>query len=340
LLPAALLTPVMACSDIETVEASYAGIRRGAAWRVVPRDGVIVTGPGARDWLQGQLSQDVSTLGGKVGSAETLVLSPQGKIDCYSRVASVGEDRFLLDVASGYGNVLFERLRRFKLRVKADLELVDGLHMVELRGPYLPAGAGLGARGVLQPLAVIDVGWPGWSGRDVVFTGDPTAIDGSALGLEAVGAGADEAFDAARIEAGVPRLGAELTERTIPQEAGDLVDHSVSFTKGCYTGQELVARLDARGSNTPRRLRGLVIEGDRGGARPAPGDALLTGDGDSIGELTSAAWSPGFGSYVALGYLKRSVDVPAGVSVRLNGEQDGDGSLRQAAARSLPLFEE
>ncbi len=69
-----------------------------------------------------------------------------------------------------------------------------------------------------------------------------------------------EAYEAARIEAGFPRHGAELDERTIPAEAG-LVEASVSFTKGCYTGQELVARIDSRGSNVPRHLRGLVLSG-------------------------------------------------------------------------------
>ena len=67
------------------------------------------------------------------------------------------------------------------------------------------------------------------------------------------------AFEAARIEAGVPAMGREITDKTIPQEAGALVEHAVSFTKGCYTGQELVARLDARGNNVARRLRGVVL---------------------------------------------------------------------------------
>jgi folate-binding protein YgfZ len=191
----------------------------------------------------------------------------------------------------------------------------------------------------LQRLAVIEVDWPGWSGRDVVFAGEVAGLDGSALGLGDVSAGADEAFEAAQIEAGVPKLGSELTDRTIPQEAGDLVAHAVSFTKGCYTGQELVARIDARGSNTPRRLRGLVIEGGQSDPAPAAGDAVVSADGVQVGDVTRAAWSPGQQAWVALGYVKRGTDVPAPVSVTSGGDGAAVRGSRSATVRSLPLFE-
>lgn len=330
---------------------SYEAIRTGVAWRAVARDGVLVTGAGALDWLQGQVSQDLSTLsppdsGGGTPSVETLVLSPQGKIKSACRVTSLGLDRYLLDVRSGFGEALFDRLRRFKLRVKADLEPLDALGVIEVRGPASPSavdlatragvGAGGGVAGVgsaAEVLAVVEVAWQGWSGRDVLFVdagaepvvdrSEPSALAlwvASSLGLG--GAGPDtaseafEAFEAARIEAGVPELGAELSERTIPQEAGELVARTVSFTKGCYTGQELVARIDARGSNTPRRLHGVVIEA-LSGSPPAPGDELLVA-GAKVGELTSVAWSPGFASYVALAYVKRGTDIPAEAVVTLS----------------------
>jgi len=338
---AALLHPVMGSNPVmgrADLDSTYAGLRQAVAWRVVARDGVIVSGPGARDWLQGQLSQDISTLGDEVHSRETLILSPQGKIDCYSRVAWMEDDAFLLDVRSGYGELLLERLRRFKLRVKADLELVDDLQVAELRGPGLQAGGSTTVDGTREPLAVIAVDWPGWCGRDVVFRAGGVGIDASLLGLGALGSGADEAFEAARIEAGVPELGVELTDRTIPQEAGDLVAHTVSFTKGCYTGQELVARIDARGSNTPRRLRGLVIEHAGPDAGPGGGDAIVTDDGDKVGEVTSVAWAPGRGAHVALGYLRRGIDVPASVVVESTAQSDDGGRRRRASARPLPLF--
>jgi folate-binding protein YgfZ len=135
----------------------------------------------------------------------------------------------------------------------------------------------------------------------------------------------------------------ELTNKTIAAEAG-LVERTVSFTKGCYTGQELVARIDARGSNVPRRLVGLVAAGGladepaltRGmtlhaGTEPV-GDGAA---GDKVlGTVTSAAWSPEVDAWVALGYLHRSVAAPGPVRVRSG---DGVGGSHVARAELLPL---
>lgn len=319
-------------------DAAYQAIRHDVAWRIVARDGIIVSGPGALDWLQGQLSQDVAGLreGATGVGLETLVLSPQGKIDSFCRICRLGTDRYLLDLRAGFGEALLERLRRFKLRVKADLELLEDLHSVELRGP----GAEVASRSVAEAvsaLATLGVDWPGWSGRDHLLDGAQIPSDLRSLGI---GPTADDAegFDAARIEAGVPQLGSELTERTIPQEAGELVARAVSFTKGCYTGQELVARIDARGSNTPRRLRGVVMDapatnGMAVGTAPAAGDELRVG-GEKVGELTSVAWSPGFSNHVALAYVKRGIEVPVQVAVvHAEGAERGGGSVCL-----LPLF--
>ena len=98
------------------------------------------------------------------------------------------------------------------------------------------------------------------------------------------GEGATDEAD--RIRAGVPAMGAELDERTIPAEIGQwLIDASVSFTKGCYTGQELVARIDSRGSNVPRHLRVIEVTD---GATVEPGDEVHV-DGAVVGTITSAA---------------------------------------------------
>ncbi len=103
--------------------------------------------------------------------------------------------------------------------------------------------------------------------------------------------------EAERIRAGVPAMGAELDERTIPAEVGSwFIDASVSFTKGCYVGQELVARLDSRGSNVPRHLR--VIEFDDGFTAVTGGEIVV--GGNPVGTVTSAA------AGVALGYVHRS----------------------------------
>ena len=122
--------------------------------------------------------------------------------------------------------------------------------------------------------------------------------------------------------------GREVTESTIAAEVG-LVERTVSFTKGCFTGQELVARLDARGSKVARRLRGLVVAD---GARPPSGAAVWTADGEhEVGSVTSAAWSAHRGATVALATLHRRVEPLDFVTWR------GDGVEAVAEVRDLPL---
>jgi folate-binding protein YgfZ len=126
-----------------------------------------------------------------------------------------------------------------------------------------------------------------------------------------------DGYEQLRIEYGVPVMGAELTEDTIPAEAGDwVVATSVSFTKGCFTGQELVARIDSRGGNVPRHLRVLDVDGPT----PAPGTDVVL-DGDVVGRVTSAAGA------VALAYIKRSVTPPASVTL---GDGDTGATIRSA----------
>lgn len=117
--------------------------------------------------------------------------------------------------------------------------------------------------------------------------------------------GAADPFDEEqRIRAGMPRMGAELTDETIPGEAGQrVIDLSVSFTKGCYTGQELVARIDSRGGNVPRPVRLLVADA------PLTVGAVVTVAGDEVGVVTSAA------GQVALAPLMRKVEIGDRVEV-------------------------
>jgi folate-binding protein YgfZ len=141
----------------------------------------------------------------------------------------------------------------------------------------------------------------------------------------------EEDPEVARIEAGVPRMGAEIVDgEVIPGELGQgLIDASVSFTKGCYTGQELVARIDSRGGNVPRHLRGLVVDGGSGDV-PAPGTEILVGD-KVVGSVTSSAYSSALGSPIALGFVHRSVGPPAEVILR------GPSREQKAEIRVLPL---
>jgi folate-binding protein YgfZ len=286
----------------------YRALTEDVAVVDLPRDVLLVTGGDAAAFLQGQLSADVDALGTRVGaSADTLLLQPTGKVEALLRVTR-WVDGFLLDVEAGWGEAVQARLRRFLLRMDVAIE-PGSWRCLALRGPRAHE-VDTGALG-------LPADWPAWPGVDVL--GDPPPRP------EGVPEATVDDFEAARIEAGVPRMGAELDERTIPAEAG-VVDRAVSFTKGCYVGQELVARIDSRGGNVPRRLRGLVVAGE---AVPPAGAEVVVGD-RAVGSVTSAARSPARGP-VALAYLGRAVEVPATVAVRW------DGGEVSADARALPL---
>jgi folate-binding protein YgfZ len=265
----------------------------------VDRDVVRVAGPDAVTYLQGQLSQDVARL--PAGSSGwSFLLQPTGKVDAWLRVTRVADDEVVLDVDGGHGPAVLARLRRFLLRTKADVDPLD-LGCVALRGP----GAGAAAAGARAELCV-PAAWPGVEGVDLLGADNPPA------GIAPAGLAA---YESLRIRSGVPAMGAELTEATIPAEAGrHVIEASISFTKGCFTGQELVARIDSRGGNVPRLVRGLDVPSD---VALAPG-APVQVDGAEAGHVTSVAPRPG-GGRVALAVLARRVAPPATALVQVGG---------------------
>ncbi|MYA85272.1 MAG: folate-binding protein YgfZ [Acidimicrobiaceae bacterium] len=263
---------------------------------LVPRDVVRTTGADATTFLQGQISQDVEAV--EPGdSAWSLVLAPQGKVDAWFRLTRLGQNEFLVDLDAGFAEALVARLERFKLRVDATFEILEGWQMLSIRGS---SGSSDGLDAFRAELRAA-VAWPGFEGVDLL---------GPEVSLPAGAEASAAAMEAARIRAGWPAMGRELTERTIPAEIAGLVESSVSFTKGCYTGQELVARIDSRGGNVPRPVRLLEIRGD--GVSPGAG---ITVDGKAVGEITSAAADPDAPVTVALGPVHRRVEPPASAEV-------------------------
>jgi tRNA-modifying protein YgfZ len=302
----------------------YTALRERAGAVEIDRDVVRVSGPDAESYLQGQTSQDIARLA--AGDwAWALVLQPQGKLDAFVRVFRAGPAEFLVDTDAGVGEPLVARLLRFRLRTKADIEQLDW-RAVAVRGPSaaVPSGPGRahGADGAAVPFE-----WRGFIGYDILGPAPQAPAE-----VPVVGAGD---YEAARMEAGFPRHGTELDERTIPAEAG-LVEASVSFTKGCYTGQELVARIDSRGNNVPRNLRGLLLAGParagmrlyKGGAEPAATEGADASPPESdpgapareVGRLTSVAYSPRLG-WVALGYVGRTTEVGSELLARADEDE-------------------
>lgn len=254
----------------------------------VDRGVLALAGPDAEGFLQGQLSQDVAALA-EGQSAWSLILQPQGRIDAFVRVTRQAGDRFVLDTDGPLEQVV-TRLKRFMLRTDVALEPL-GWQCIAVRGPGAAEAAVSGEIVGQVPTGGIDVLGPAPTLSDDVPRIDP------------------EALEAHRIACGFPRMGVDIDDRTIPAEA-EVVPFTVSFTKGCFTGQELVARMDSRGSAAPRYLRRLTLEGRVG---LAGGDPITIADGADVGIVTSTAWDAARGTTVALGYIKRGVEMPAEV---------------------------
>lgn len=311
--------------------ADYDALRNGVGAYRLARDVLAVQGPDAATYLQGQLSQDLDPLA-VGGSAPALLLEPDGKLSALVRVTRTAGDAYVLDTDATFGQRVADRLRRFRLRTKVDIEPLDW-PCVALRGAGVSVGPEPAAGpGTPDPL-VLAVDWNGTRGVDRI---GPGAADGLPPDARWVG---DGAWEALRVEAGIPAMGRELDERTIAAEAG-LVERTVSFTKGCYTGQELVARLDARGSRVARRLVGIVALGAVPGGAASLAGATLWSEGREApaGRCTSAADCPGVGAIAGLAYLHRSVEVPARLTWTPAGaEAAGGDPACPAEARALPL---
>ena len=259
----------------------------------ITRDVITVGGPDAVTWLQGQLSQDIARLApGEV--TLTFILAPQGKVDGWGRIQRTGDDSLRIDVDPGAGEPWLARLNRFKLRTKADLVLTTDVPTVAVRGAAPEAG--------------LPAGWPGTLGVDYLEAGGEVVAALVADGATEIDAGA---LDGLRIRAGAPRWGAELDAETIPATIGQwAIDAAVSFTKGCYTGQELVARIDSRGGNVPRRLAAVVLDGP-----PPPLGAEIVVAGKVSATVTSSALDPVSGGSVALAFIPRSIEVPSAAEI-------------------------
>ncbi|MFM7224023.1 MAG: YgfZ/GcvT domain-containing protein [Actinomycetota bacterium] len=264
----------------------------------VTRDLVVVEGADAGSFLQSLLSHDLASL--TVGEARAaLLLQPRGKLLVDLVALRRGDDEWWCSCESGFGEMLAEGLRRFRIRVKAEIGTravaglaIRGLGVAEVR-----------RRGIDDGLAAFPVSWGGQAAVDLL--GEAEAVERAIVGLGSTPVDAD-AYERARIEAGVPRLGADIDEDTIPQEAG-LDRDAVSFTKGCFVGQELVCRIDSRG-HVNRLLRRL-----RGG-RPETG-ATVTFEGRDVGRVTSAIGD------IGLAMLRREIEPGSLVDVGGTGSR-------------------
>jgi tRNA-modifying protein YgfZ len=239
-------------------------------------------------------------------ATQALLLSPKGKIEFAFRLA-VLDGGVLLDTEAEAAPGLAERLARFVFRYDVRVgRPVQGA--ATLLGPG--ADAALAAAGLPVPGA----GRAGVAGPDLVAHRTPVGVDLVGPGAPAAAAGLERAgverapaehWEPVRVEHGLPRAGLELTDDVLAEEAGLLGSH-VHLDKGCYPGQETVARVHNLGQ-VQRRLAGLRFE-PSGDGLPAPRTDLVTDDGRRAGQLRSVVdHHPRLGP-IGLAYVRRVVD--------------------------------
>ncbi len=261
------------------VAAGYARLRDGApTWVAEPVALIWVEGPDAASFLHGLLSNDVASLA-PGGSAEALLLDAKGHVQAAIGVHRDGDDALTLVVAPADGGAVAAALDRYHF--SEDLEVLGPEEAWALTVAGMPAPAGPSVPGVLP-------------GTVRVVVDDPAAAGAALPGEQAP----PEALEMARVAAGVARVGVDTGPSTLVQEAA-LEDRAVSFTKGCYLGQETVARLQFRGKAN-RALRGVLLEG------PAEPGAPVTAGGREAGRVTSVARTPDLG-VIGLAILRREV---------------------------------
>ncbi|MPZ53947.1 MAG: hypothetical protein GEU79_14645 [Acidimicrobiia bacterium] len=277
------------------VTSEYLALRREGGVVADVFDVVRVSGSDAVDFLDGIISQEVATL--PVSRAtRSFLLEPRGKLVALLWILRDGDDILLLTLGSG--EEVAAALSRYLIRVDA-IVAVDGKMSLVVGGDDV-AGTPIPIRGLDGAVATRD--YP-----------DELPLVG------------EIAWNAVRIESGEPLMGIDVTEKTIPQETG-LVPDAVSFTKGCYLGQELVARIDTRG-HVNKRLMGLVVNEN---VLPPVG-AKVVSDGKDVGVLTSVSESLELMAPVGLATVRTEVADDTMVDLTW------DGGGTRALLRLLPL---
>jgi tRNA-modifying protein YgfZ len=285
---------------------------------------IAVAGSDRLTYLHAMLTADIAPL--KPGSGcYSAYLTPQGRMIADMRVLELG-DLALLDLDRGSAQTVLQKLDEFVFSEDVKLgnltEVFAGLIVAG------PAAAGIVARTLADDggssLGEADLAaWPEFQNRRTTFRGEMVLVaasketGGPGFGLyierphlsslmesilrAGAAAGTPEAAETLRIEAGRPLFGADMDTETIPLEAG-IEDRAISFTKGCYPGQEVIIRVVRRGhGRIARRLAGVLIGGT---TVPDRGDRVRVGEREA-GRVTSAAWSPRLGAPAALAMLQR-----------------------------------
>ena len=324
----------------------YAAVREGRAGvsDLSARGRIEVTGSEAVQFLNGLVTNDIKALE-EHHWMNAAFPNVQGRLVASARVLKLGQDRFLFDTEAATRERVLKTLERFTLAgdfhvtdktLETALITVQGARSADVVREALGLDAAETKRGLVhaagqwegQPLYILRATHTAEDGFDLIVgaAGAPSLWAAlTSAGARPVGA---DALEVLRIEAGVARYGVDVDETNVVLEAAPL--DAVSFTKGCYVGQEIIARIHWRG-HVAKRLAGLAFDARVEEAKRD--DKVLTADGQGIGRLTSVTFSPLLNRTVALGYVKYDYLAP-GTEVRVAVADDSQAAARVA---SLPF---
>jgi len=293
--------------------AEYTALRRGAVVFDMSTLGKLrITGGDRIAYLQGQLSQDIMPLQEAGCGAYSCLLKPTGQMLSDMVLFSTGDAIVVLTPPQTRRTVQ-ERLEQFVIMEDVEIEDITESHvLLHVAGPLSASRLEpFGVAGALPlwygreitwqecPLYVVRTDRCGEQGYDLLAPAESASELRQALLDAGVQPAGIEAFNVRRVEAGIPLFGVDMDESTIPLEAG-LGERAISFTKGCYTGQEVIHRIFSRG-HTNRSLVGLRLLAE---VLPPYGALISAGDRRDAGWVTSAVRSPSLGAVIALGYLR------------------------------------
>ena len=297
------------------LDAQYRQLREECGLLERERGAIDVLGPDGAEYLQGQLTNDVEALGVGEGQYAAL-LDRKGHMQTDLRVLRVGEDALLLDMEPETKDAALRHLTMYSIGREVQVgDATAERAFISLIGPRAAEIAGTAPlpefANEATKLASVDVVAVGTrEGIDILFPAAERERVIAALTDAGAVEVSPEAVEILRVEAGVPRFGAEMDAGTMPAEAS-IVEEAVSFTKGCYIGQETVARLHYKGKPN-KHLRGLRLS-----AAAAPGAALRLGDKE-VGTLGGAVVSPAHGP-IGLAIVRREAEPGTEITVGEDG---------------------
>jgi tRNA-modifying protein YgfZ len=288
------------------LDGQYRALREEAGFLARDRAALLVSGPDAAEYLQGQLTNDIEALEAEQGCYAAL-LDRKGHLASDLRVLRLENGDLWLDLEPAAADAVVKHLRTYSIGREVEIaDVTDRWAVISVIGPRAAELSGFDGLGPehaqrfrqWEGADVLGVATDG--GVDLIVNAEDAATLENALAAAGAVPVSEEAAEIVRVESGRPRFGLDMTSEHMPAEAG-IVERAVDFEKGCYIGQEPVARLHYRGKPN-RTLRGLRLS-----AAAAPGDALRLGDKE-VGAIGTACLSPAHGP-IALAIVRREAEI-------------------------------